>query len=302
MRSGSVPLQGQHQEGAEAQRFRRLGRLTSPAEINRVLTAEMDKVQKSITVMYRRTGYELALVGISETGGPDMILKLATPGLSPLITDQWLDPEKTLPAVQRQTQLNTIMRQNREMAEKGDHLTFTDLPQGAQIHLLKGLLHTALPGTRKAPYNRTTTTALLAMSIHPYGTCSWFPANVEYRDVERMDAEDRLQVFRALARHSEQNAALRLALENSIYSNISWDNSMAASFFIVFNREMRAACITAMPCGLGVPPSSDALVGRIPSIPIRNLEIGVPARESALPRRSAALDTEQDNIKGDSSI
>ena len=299
-RHGSVRQhQGQEREGGATHRFRTLGRLKSPADINRVITTEMNKIQKSLTVIYRRTGFELALVGIGETGGPDTIFKLATPGLSPLITDQWLNPEKNLPAVRQQTQLNTIMRQNREMTEKGDHLAFSDLPMGAQVHLLKGLLNTALPTPKNAPYGKTSTPALRAMSRQPFGTCAWYPADVTYQQVDKMEAADRLRVFQALARHAQQNSVLRMALENSIYGDISWDNAMAASFFIVLNREMRTgATSTDMSRDNRVPPSSDSLVGVIPIVPAPNMEIGMPVPSSAAPRSTTALDAAQDDIKG----
>ena len=290
--------QGQKRDGGATHRFRSLGRLKSPADINKCISTEMDKIQKSFTVIYRRTGYELALFGIGDTGGPDAIFKLATPGLKPLITDQWIEPEKTLPAVKRQTQLNAIMQQNRDMIDKGDKLAFSDLPLGAQVHLLKGLLNTALPSTKKVPYGKTSTVALRAMSIQPYGTCAWYPLDVKYQQVDKMEETDRLNVFKALARHAEQNPVLRLALENSIYGDISWDNSMAASFFIVLNREMRT-CAADMSTGKRVPPSNDSLVGLLlPTIPTPSTSNGIPTPASTLPRSTTALDTAQAAIKG----
>lgn len=299
-RHGSEDRQGQERRAGATNRYRVLSRLKSPEQINKVIATEMDKIQKSFAVIYRRTGYEMALLGIGDTGGADTILKMATNGLSPLITDQWLNPEKTLPAVKQQTQVNTILQENRAVSEKGDNLKFSDLPTGAQVHLLEGLLGTALPTSKNAPYTRTSTSALRAMSVAPFGTCAWYPPDVKYRPVQKMEATDRLRVFQALARHAEQNSLLKLALENSIYGDISWDNSMAASFFMLLNREMRngAAAAPETRDTRRVPPSSDALVGLLPPVATINMTSRVPTPTAPQPHSTKALDAAQVDIKG----
>lgn len=101
-------------------RKRKTDPIKSDAFRGKFFTEELDKIQKSMILLKRRLGFDLALVGIGKLNNREAVVKVATPGLEPFISPQWADPNNTLPAVRKQVQLNIMLLHNHSVLEKRD--------------------------------------------------------------------------------------------------------------------------------------------------------------------------------------